>query len=102
MPEHGVSRSPLDDPHSGTLAAANIIVFLTKPARCEASASIELSTGMEFVDQISQPEMFAPRPRDTALSFSSETIIPMPNSLWPVTILLTSNVIVASYELRSF
>src|SRR5271154_2253570 len=54
-----------------------------------------MSTGMEFVDQISQPEMFAPRPRETALSFSSETTIPMPNSLWPVTILLTSNVTVA-------
>jgi hypothetical protein len=51
---------------------------------------------MEFVDQISQPEMFAPRPRDTALSFSSETTIPMPNSSWPVTILLTFNIIVAS------
>src|ERR1700733_4740260 len=50
---------------------------------------------MEFVDQISQPEMFAPRPRETALSFSSETTIPMPNSFWPVTILLTSNVTVA-------
>src|ERR1700722_7454583 len=72
-----------------------LLYFLTKPARCEASASIELSTGMEFVDQISQPEMFVPRPRETALSFSSETTIPMPNSLWPVTTLLTSNVTVA-------
>jgi hypothetical protein len=45
------------------------LYFLTKPARCAASASIELSTGMEFVDQISQPEMLGPRPRDTAVSF---------------------------------
>src|ERR1700722_1383156 len=72
------------------------LYFLTKPARCAASASIELSTGMEFVDQISQPEMLGPRPRDTAFIFSSETTIPLPNSSCPVTILLTSSVMITS------
>jgi hypothetical protein len=55
-----------------------------------------LLTGMELVDQISQPEMLGPRPRDTAVSFSSETTIPLPNSSCPVTILLTSKVMVTS------
>src|SRR4029077_13207140 len=57
---------------------------------------MELLTGMELVDQISQPEMLGPRPRDTAVSFSSETTIPLPNSSCPVTILLTSKVMATS------
>jgi hypothetical protein len=55
-----------------------------------------IETGMELVDQISQPEMLGPSPRDTATRFSSETTIPLPNSSCPVTILLTSKVMVTS------
>jgi hypothetical protein len=70
-------------------------ISLTTSARCAASASTELSTGIESVDQVSQPERFAPKPRDRALSFLSETTIPMPKSSLPVTIRPTFSIIVA-------
>src|SRR3954452_10858380 len=63
-----------------------------KPARCAASAAAELSTGIRSVDQIWQPLMFAPIPRDTALSRSSVTTTALPFASCPVTILLTCSV----------
>ena len=68
-----------------------------KPARCAAAAAAELSTGIVSVDQIWQPVIFAPIPRDTAVSRSSLATTALPFASCPVTILLTCSVMAVEW-----
>ena len=62
--ESGMAGGKLGDPEGRALTGADMIVVLHQASPLAASAAAELSTGIWFVDQISQPEILAPTPAE--------------------------------------